>query len=363
MRVSPLNVHSVMAAIETHALRKVYPAPPAPKRRRRAGASGAPAGQGGPSFGANGGSASQVGAAGNPRGEIVALKALDLEIRDGEFFGLLGPNGAGKTTTIGILTTRVRPTSGKALIGGADVATQAVQVRQRIGVVPQRPNPDRSLNVIENLLFHAAYFGIPTSKSRPRALALLEQLGIADKASAKVDEMSGGQQQRLMIARALIHEPQVIFLDEPTVGLDPQTRLALWDILRELHAERRTIVMTTHYMDEADKLCDRIAIVDRGELLELDTPAALKERAPGGTMIEIALSGDAVQLDPIRAEPGVLRAESAGSVLRVYSDRGGRVISPVIQLVEDQGLHVANISLTEPSLETLFVARTGRKLD
>jgi ABC-2 type transport system ATP-binding protein len=347
-----------MAAIETHALRKVYPAPPQPKRRRRGGAPG------GPAFGGNGGFAGATGSSAGPRGEIVALKALDLEIRDGEFFGLLGPNGAGKTTTIGILTTRVRPTSGKALIGGADVATQAVQVRQRIGVVPQRPNPDRSLNVVENLLFHAAYFGIPTSTSRPRALALLEQLGIADKASAKVDEMSGGQQQRLMIARALIHEPQVIFLDEPTVGLDPQTRLALWDILRELHAERRTIVMTTHYMDEADKLCDRIAIVDQGELLELDTPAALKQRAPGGTMIEVALSDSAAPLlEAVRAEPGVLRAESAGSVLRVYSDRGGRVISPVIQLVEDHGLHVANISLTEPSLETLFVARTGRKLD
>ena len=353
-----------MAAIETHALRKVYPAPPQPKRRRRGGAPGAPGAPGGPAFGGNGGYGGPTAPAAGPRGEIVALKALDLEIEDGEFFGLLGPNGAGKTTTIGILTTRVRPTSGKALIGGADVATQAVQVRQRIGVVPQRPNPDRNLNVIENLLFHAAYFGIPASKSRPRALALLEQLGIADKASAKVDEMSGGQQQRLMIARALIHEPQVIFLDEPTVGLDPQTRLALWEILRALHAERRTIVMTTHYMDEADKLCDRIAIVDRGELLELDTPAALKQRAPGGTMIEIALSGNgAPPLDAVRAEPGVLRAESAGSVLRVYSDRGGRVISPVIQLIEDQGLHVANISLTEPSLETLFVARTGRKLD
>src|SRR6185437_1728237 len=250
---------------------------------------------------------------GNPRGEIVALKALDLEIRDGEFFGLLGPNGAGKTTTIGILTTRVRPTSGKALIGGADVATQAVQVRQRIGVVPQRPNPDRSLNVIENLLFHAAYFGISSSHATPRANALLEQLGIADKAFAKVDEMSGGQQQRLMIARALIHEPQVIFLDEPTVGLDPQTRLALWDILRELHREGRTIVMTTHYMDEADKLCDRIAIIDRGELLELDTPEALKQRAPGGTLVEVTLSTDAnAVVEPARTIDGVSRVEASG---------------------------------------------------
>jgi ABC-2 type transport system ATP-binding protein len=315
-----------------------------------------PMGPGGPMSGPPGG--------GGARGEIVALKGLDLEVHDGEFFGLLGPNGAGKTTTIGILTTRVKPTSGSALVGGADVARDPVRVRQRIGVVPQRPNPDRSLNVVENLIFHAAYFGIPASIAMPKANALLEQLAISDKAQSKVDEMSGGQQQRLMIARALIHEPQVIFLDEPTVGLDPQTRLSLWEILRELHAEGRTIVMTTHYMEEADKLCDRIAIVDRGELLELDTPEALKERAPGGTLVEVSLSASAgTAVDRVRGLDGVLGAESQGTTLRVYSDRGGRVISPVIAIVEDTGVTVTNISLTEPSLETLFVSRTGRKLD
>ena len=342
-----------MPAIETRSLRKVYPAPSAPKRR---GGGGPPAGMGT--------AVTPPGPAGALRGEIVALDCLDLEIHDGEFFGLLGPNGAGKTTTIGILTTRVKPTSGSAVVGGADVASQSVQVRQRIGVVPQRPNPDRSLNAIENLIFHAAYFGIHASVSQPRANQLLEQLGIADKAYAKVDEMSGGQQQRLMIARALIHEPQVIFLDEPTVGLDPQTRLSLWEILRGLHAEGRTIVMTTHYMEEADKLCDRIAIVDRGQLLELDTPEALKERAPGGTLVEMSLSGDARSVvDAVRAVDGVLRVEAQSQLLRVFSDRGGRVISPVIQAAEDNGVSVTNISLTEPSLETLFVSRTGRKLD
>jgi ABC-2 type transport system ATP-binding protein len=337
-------------AIETRALRKVYPAPAAPKRR--GGRFGPPAPN------------SPNGIPSGPRGEIVALEGLDLDIHEGEFFGLLGPNGAGKTTTIGILTTRVRPTSGMALVGGADVSTEPVAVRRRIGVVPQRPNPDRSLDVLENLLYHAAYFGIPRATAQPRASALLDQLGISDKAHAKVDEMSGGQQQRLMIARALIHEPQVIFLDEPTVGLDPQTRLALWDILRALHAEGRTIVMTTHYMEEADKLCDRIAIVDRGQLLELDTPAALKQRAPGGTLVEITLTADAAPLVGIAlAVDGVLRAEARGPLLRVYSDRGGRVISPLIQVAEDSGMGVQNIALTEPSLETLFVSRTGRKLD
>jgi ABC-2 type transport system ATP-binding protein len=343
-----------MIAIETRALRKVYPAPAAPKRGRRSFGPPPVPGISGP--GAPTGAQRGV--------EIVALESLDLEVRQGEFFGLLGPNGAGKTTTIGILTTRVKPTSGTALIGGADVASQAVQVRQRIGVVPQRPNPDRSLNVVENLIFHAAYFGIPAASALPRANALLEQLGISDKAQAKVDEMSGGQQQRLMIARALIHEPQVIFLDEPTVGLDPQTRLSLWEILRSLHGEGRTIVMTTHYMEEADKLCDRIAIVDQGQLLELDTPAALKQRAPGGTLVELTLANASEGvLEPVRKVEGVLRAESHGPLIRVYSDRGGRVISPVIQAAEDHGASVTNIHLTEPSLETLFVARTGRKLD
>jgi len=340
------------AAIETRALRKVYPAPSAPKRRGPAM---------GPPMQSPVASAAPTDQA---RGEVVALEALDLDVTAGEFFGLLGPNGAGKTTTIGILTTRVLATAGTALVAGKSVATHAVQVRQRIGVVPQRPNPDRSLNVVENLLFHAAYFGIPGAVAQTRAMALLGQLDIADKAYAKVDEMSGGQQQRLMIARALIHEPQVLFLDEPTVGLDPQTRLSLWDILRSLHAEGRTIVMTTHYMEEADKLCDRVAIIDRGRLLELDTPAALKQRAPGGTLIEMTIDGDANRVaDRVRSLEGVLRTETQGSMLRVRTDRGGRLVSPLIQAAEEGGASVHNISLIEPSLETLFVARTGRKLD
>src|SRR6185369_13647877 len=167
-------------------------------------------------------------------------------------------------------------TAGSAAVAGIDVRANPVAVKQRIGVVPQRPNPDRQLTAIQNLLFHAAYFGIPRSVSLPRAQALLDQL-------------SGGQQQRLMIARALIHEPEILFLDEPTVGLDPQARLALWDILLALHRQGRTIIMTTHYMEEADRLCDRLAIIDRGKLLALDSPVGLRARAPGGTLIEVTL--------------------------------------------------------------------------
>ena len=303
-------------------------------------------------------------ASANGTRELVALDSLDLDIGTGEFFGLLGPNGAGKTTTIGILTTRVLASAGSASVAGADVINDPVGVRRRIGVVPQRANPDRGLDVLENLVFHAAYFGIPRSEATRRAMALLEQLGIAEKAGEKVDALSGGQQQRLMIARALIHEPEVLFLDEPTVGLDPQARLALWDVLRELHRQGRTIVMTTHYMEEADQLCDRLAIIDNGRLLALDTTKALKAKAPGGTMIELTLDGDAQDVAThVAGLEGVSKAEALGEVLRVHSSAGGRIISTVIEAAERAGRHVSNIALEEPSLETLFISLTGRKLD
>jgi ABC-2 type transport system ATP-binding protein len=336
------------AAIRTKHLRKVYTTTP-PKAVR-----GAP------------GIAPDISRGTGDRragGEVVALESLDLQVEAGEFFGLLGPNGAGKTTTIGICTTRVLPTSGTAIIEGADVLTQPTLVRQRIGVVPQRPNPDSGLNVRENLVFHAAYFGVPGTVANARARELLVKLGIADKTEAKVNQLSGGQQQRLMIARALIHDPRVIFLDEPTVGLDPQARLDLWTILRELHAQGRTIVMTTHYMEEADRLCDRLAIVDQGKLLAIDTPAALKARAPGGTMIELMLSGGVDSLDAAaRAIPGVTSAEAKGSTLRVYSDRGGEVIAALVTMASEHGREVRDIHLAPPSLETLFISLTGRQL-
>src|SRR5262245_5762694 len=288
------------SAIETHSLRKVYQPP------KRKGAAGPAAG-------------------------VVAIDALDLAIGDGELFGVLGPNGAGKTTTIGILTTRVRPTAGEAVVAGANVVSAPAAVRRRIGVVPQRPNPDRGLTVIENLIFHASYFGVARAEATRRGDQLLERLGIAEKRDAKVDQLSGGQQQRLMIARALTHDPRVVFLDEPTVGLDPQARLGLWDILRELHAQGRTIVMTTHYMEEADQLCDRLAIIDHGKLLALDTPARLKVQAPGETIIEVTFDAEAgAVVDAARALDGVSKAEGRGNVLRVFSRRGGEIIPALI---------------------------------
>jgi ABC-2 type transport system ATP-binding protein len=295
---------------------------------------------------------------------VVALDSLDLVVREGELFGLLGPNGAGKTTTIGILTTRVKASGGRAVVAGFDVATEEVRVRQHIGVVPQRPNPDRSLTAVENLVFHASYFGFAMDRATSSAHELLDRLGIADKADAKVDALSGGQQQRLMIARALIHEPEVIFLDEPTVGLDPQARLDLWGILRELHAQGRTIVMTTHYMEEADQLCDRVAIVDQGRCLACDTPQRLKERAPGGTLIEVTLDADAAPLvGVVAALPGISRAEGHANTMHAYSERGGELIPALIGAAHGAGRTVTNIHLTSPSLESLFISMTGRKLD
>jgi ABC-2 type transport system ATP-binding protein len=320
------------AAIETRSLRKVYQPP------KRKGAAGPAAG-------------------------VVAIDALDLTIGDGELFGMLGPNGAGKTTTIGVLTTRVRPTAGEAVVAGANVVTAPAAVRRRIGVVPQRPNPDRGLTVIENLVFHASYFGIARAEAARRGDQLLERLGIAEKRDARVDQLSGGQQQRLMIARALTHDPRVIFLDEPTVGLDPQARLGLWEILRELHAQGRTIVMTTHYMEEADQLCDRLAIIDQGKLLALDTPARLKAQAPGETIVDVIFDADAsVIADAARALEGVSQAEGRGPLLRVFSRRGGEIIPALIAAGDAHGRAVRDIHLSRPSLETLFISLTGRKL-
>ena len=334
-------------AIEMRALRKVYKGSGKSK-------------PGGSSYGARW---APPGTSAPSSGDVIALESLDLDIRAGEFFGLLGPNGAGKTTAIGILTTRVRPTSGKAIVAGADVVEDSVRVRQMIGVVPQRPNADLSLNVLENLQFHAAYFGISFDVATKRAYELLERLGLSEKASAKMAEMSGGQQQRLMIVRALMHEPHIIFLDEPTVGLDPQARLGLWDILRDLHDRGRTIVMTTHYMDEADRLCDRLAIIDRGKLLALDAPRALKAKAPGGTLLELVLDGDAMPAAELAETlAGISKVEAQDGVLRAHSDRGGQVLPALIEVAESTGRTVTDIHLLQPSLETLFVSLTGRKL-
>src|SRR2546430_2037238 len=218
-----------------------------------------------------------------------AVDDISFCVRRGETFGLLGPNGAGKTTTIGILTTSVLPNSGRAPIAGIDVVANPIGAKQRIAVVPQRNNLDRTLRISEILTYHAAYHGVPRAERTARATALLEELGLNERRKEKLGWLSGGLEQRVMLARALMNEPEVLFLDEPTNNLDPQTRLFLWERIHNLQKRGVTIVLTTHDMEEADRLCERIAIMDQGRILALDTPDGLKRLIPGGTMLELRL--------------------------------------------------------------------------
>ena len=224
-------------------------------------------------------------------GGTVAVAGLSLAVRPGEVLGLLGPNGAGKSTTLGMLTTTVRPTAGRAWVAGVDVAAAPARVHRHIGVVPQRSTLDRRLSVRDNLVFHGRYFGMRAAAARAAADRLLDQVSLADAAGKRVDELSGGMAQRLMIARAIMHQPEVLFLDEPTTGLDPQSRLAVHDIITGLQAAGQTILLITHDMTEADTLADRVAIIDHGRLLALDTPAGLKRSVRSGTVVTVTADG------------------------------------------------------------------------
>ena len=245
----------MLAGLKTRDLRKVYTS--APPR------------------GAGGGFIPRRRPKNQPAREIVALDGLSLDVFPGEIFGLLGPNGAGKSTTVGILTTRVRPTAGQAWIGDYDVWAEQVEVKRRIGVVQQRPNLDFGLTAREILLFHGAYFRMDSQTRSTRATELLERFKLTDRADQLVRGFSGGMMQRLSIARAMMHDPEVLFLDEPSAGLDPQTRLLLWEIIREYNQRGKTILLTTHNMEEADALCHRLAIIDHGRMIALGTPAEL----------------------------------------------------------------------------------------
>lgn len=218
-------------------------------------------------------------------GGVGAVNELELSVARGEIFGLLGPNGAGKTTTVGMLTTRVLPTAGRAIVEGIDVVAEPARVKQRIGVVSQTNTLDGRLNVWQNLYFHGRYFGMGAKKARAAADDMLETFGLTHRARSPVQALSGGMARRLMLARAILHQPAVMFLDEPTAGLDPQSRISLWDLMRGMNAEGRTILLTTHYMEEADRLCQRVAIVDDGKILALGTPSDLK-RDFGGVVSE-----------------------------------------------------------------------------
>lgn len=324
-----------------------------------------------------------------PKATFNAVDDISFSVRRGEIFGLLGPNGAGKTTTIGILTTSILPTSGTARIMGINVLEDPMRVKQRIAVVPQQNNLDRSLRAREILTFHASYHGIPRAEREARADTLLKELGLAERGKEMVRRYSGGMAQRLMLARALMHSPDVLFLDEPTNSLDPQSRLFLWDRIRSLNQQGVTVLLTTHDMEEADQLCERIAIMDHGKILVLDTAAELKKLIPGGTRLEVRVRipelvavGQAQQdahaktqlLTALRSLPGVTKVEDIPvpegeqdgqqdiTLLRLYAEDAGTLVVQVVQAVAEADVELCDLHLARPSLEDVFIYLTGRHL-
>src|SRR5260370_15718629 len=257
------------------------------------------------------------------RGDVPAVRGMELSVGSGRFFGLLGPNGAGKSTTIGMLTTLVLPTGGRAWVAGLDVVASPVGVKRRIGVVTQNNTLDMQLTVAENLEFRSRFFGLSLREASRRAEQLLEVFGLADRRKAMSTDLSGGQARRLLIARALVHRPDVLFLDEPTAGLDPQTRVNLWDILEGLHAEGPTILLTTHYMEEAEALCEQISVIDHGEVLASGTVNELKDGAGAETVITVRYEDTVPEGLVARAalsdRPGVSKVEADGDFILVFT--------------------------------------------
>ncbi len=301
--------------------------------------------------------------AGNAAGGVRAVDALNLTVQRGEFFGLLGPNGAGKSTTIGMLTTRVIPTDGSAIVAGIDVVAHPALARTRLAAVTQTNTLDRSLSVFDNLYYHGRYFGLGRSESRRRARSLIERFRLEDKAGVLVDTLSGGLAQRVQIARALLHEPAVLFLDEPTAGLDPQTRLQLWGTLRELNRSGQTVLLTTHYMEEADQLCERIAIMDHGHLLALDTPEALKGRVGAERIVTVTLArpDDGTVERAVSALDGVNDVQREDRHLRVFAGVAAGLLPRVVQAVTGAGAELKDLSVMEPTLEAVYLKLTGKE--
>jgi ABC-2 type transport system ATP-binding protein len=297
---------------------------------------------------------------------VVAVDGIDLDVGSREILGLLGPNGAGKSTTIGMITTRVRPTSGSVEVFGVDAVRHPARAKAMLGVVTQSNTLDRRLDLWENLYYHCRYFGLDARASRRRADELLERFRLADRRHAMPDAISGGMAQRLQIARAVAHRPSLLLLDEPTAGLDPQSRIALWDLVRELREEGMTVLLSTHYMEEADELCDAVAVIDGGRILVKDTPTSLKQRHGVGTVIELRLA--AASEEALRTElvglsgvVGVERVNGAPEVLRVAADRADGLVAEVVATVSRHA-QLRDLSVSGATLEAVFIALTGREL-
>jgi ABC-2 type transport system ATP-binding protein len=294
---------------------------------------------------------------------VIAVDGIDLGVREGELYGLLGPNGAGKTTTISICTTRTLPTSGRVRIAGIDVVASPALARQCMGIVPQYNTLDRACTVYENIHFHCLYFGFSRADAKHRTNQLLEQFHLTERAESYPSQLSGGLAQRVQIARAISHRPKVLFLDEPSAGLDPQSRIAMWEAVRRLRDEGITVVLTTHYMEEADELCDRVAIIDHGKILVEDTPAALKGSVGAQKVYALDLTnhddtaGLAMQLKQMQ---GVREVESTPVGIRIFADNADGLLPDIVRASNPYGLR--DLTMAETTLETVFIRLTGRDL-
>jgi ABC-2 type transport system ATP-binding protein len=297
-------------------------------------------------------------------GDFTAVKGITFDVAAGEIFGLLGPNGAGKSTLIRMLTTLIPPTSGTALVRGFDVSTQADDVRHVIGVIPQAMTSDLELSVEENLLIYAKLYGVPRTRRTRLITELLEAVELTQWRDKQVKNLSGGMRRRVEIARGLVHEPKIFFLDEPTTGLDPVSRVHVWEMLQRIKTERDlTVLITTHYMDEADKLCDRIAIVDHGELKALDSPMKLKASVPGKNVLEVSFSGPPADwADTLRRLPDVESVTGHDNVFRLASGNGPATTMAMLQEATLQGVPVDSLAVQSTTLDDVFVHYTGRAL-
>ena len=293
-------------------------------------------------------------------GDFTAVDDLSLTVVPGEIFGLLGPNGSGKTTTVNMLSGLSAPTSGRVRVMGYDLRTQTRQVRQILGSVPQETALYEELTAWSNLDFHADLFGIPAKEKKARMESMLDLVGLSDRKDSRVGTYSGGMKRRLALARALLHNPQLIYLDEPTLGVDVQSRRAIWDYILALRQQGKTVLITTNYLEEAQELCSRIAIIDHGRLVALDTPEDMKKRF-GGSVVEMETVRPFELLDELRALPGIEEVQQAGRSLKVTTQSGAKVVPQIINLVA-QCCDIREIAVREPNLDEVFLHLTGTAL-
>ena len=298
-------------------------------------------------------------------GDFEAVKGINFEVADGEIFGLLGPNGAGKSTLIRMMTTLIPVTSGRAIVGGHDVAKEPNAVRRMIGVIPQALTSDQDLTVEENLIIYAKLYSVPRVEREKNIAEVLEAVDLTKWRGAQTKTLSGGMRRRLEIARGLVHNPRIFFLDEPTTGLDPVSRIAVWEMLNNLKKTRNlTMLLTTHYMEEADRLCDRIAIVDHGTLVALGTPVELKQSVPGSNVVEVQFSREDEDWKSRLAKlPGVTEVESqSAGVYRVLTSNGSQTTAQLVEMTNAMGEQLRSLMVQNTTLDDVFVHYTGRQL-